>query len=368
MIPRILICSGNDQIGGVARPVINLSHQLTQRGYVVKTTFPNTNNYSVVQAWAQDQGVASLAAPAEMEENSPSSWRSVKARAAFFRRCEVDVVSLHYGCNFLVLKDILAVRLAGCRCVASIYSPLPLSVLNEQQRKSTRFAARLCEAVTFLSDWSRRQYEEAGLIRCGMPVIPPGVRVPESSPSRATAREALGLPPSAFVITTHARLVPEKGVAEVIEAAARLADPNLHLVIAGTGPECKALEQQAKERLAPGQALFLGQVADTGPLYASADVFALATKMESFGIVFAEAALYGVPSIGTTAGAVPETVLDGETGIIVPPSDVAAMAAAIGRLRDDPVLRNRLGEYARARVLSEFTESVMADKFEALFR
>ena len=368
MPPRVLLFSGNDRIGGVARPVLNLSRQLAGRGYAVQTAFPGTEHFATLQPWAQGQGVTPLAAPADMEENSPSSWRTLPARTAFFRRQAADVVSLHYGCNFLVLKDVLAARLAGCRCIASLYSPLPLSVLNAQQIKATRLAARCCEAVTFLSDWSRRQYEGAGLPARRMPVIPPGLRVPESLESRASARQALGLPPSAFVVATHARLVQEKGVADVLEAAALLSDPTLRLVIAGTGPERDALERQARQRLAPGQALFLGQVGDTGPLYACADVFALATRMESFGIVFGEAALHGVPSVGTTAGAVPETVLDGKTGLLVPPCDPDAMAAAIRRLRDDPALHDRLGSAAKVRALEEFTEGVMADGFEKLFQ
>lgn len=366
MARRILIFSGNDKIGGVARPVINLSLQLAQRGYAVQTAFPGTSHFPALQEWSRGQGLDPQAAPAEMEENSAASWRSVLARAAFFRQSGAEVVSLHYGCNYLSLKDVLAARLAGCRCVASLYSPLPLSVLNKHQLQSTRLAARLCEAVTFLSDWSRRQYQDAGLPARSMPVIPPGMHVPAARPSREEARIALGLPLSAFVVTTHARLVPEKGVADVVEAAARLSDPNLRLVIAGTGPERDALERLAATRLAPGQVLFLGQVADIGPLYASADVFALATQMESFGIVFAEAALYGVPSVGTTAGAVPEIVLDGETGIIVPPSDVGAMAQALKRLRDEPSQRHRLGEAARERVYREFTDIVMANHFETL--
>ena len=227
MIPRVLILSGNDKIGGVARPVINLSRQLARRGYGVQTAFPGTESFSVVRDWACSQGVDPLAAPAEMEENSSSSWRTLPTRVAFLRGRHVQVVSLHYGCNFLVLKDVLAARLAGCRCVASIYSPLPLSVLNAQQLRATRLAARLCDAVTFLSGWSQRQYSASGMPASQMPVIPPGMQVPETLLSRVAARSALGLPLSAFVVATHARLVPEKGVADVIEAAALLSDANL---------------------------------------------------------------------------------------------------------------------------------------------
>ena len=88
--------------------------------------------------------------------------------------------------------------------------------------------------------------------------------------------------------------------------------------------------------------------------------------MESFGIVFAEAALYGVPSIGTTAGAVPETVLDGETGLLVALANAGEMSKALRRLRDDAGLRHRLGAAAQVRALSKFSDFAMADQFEPL--
>ncbi|MCL6498623.1 MAG: glycosyltransferase, partial [Firmicutes bacterium] len=81
-------------------------------------------------------------------------------------------------------------------------------------------------------------------------------------------------------------------------------------------------------------AFLVGRVADTADVYAAADVFALSSYLEGFGLVYIEAALHGVPSIGAAVGAVPETIRDGETGLLVPPGDRAALAGAIGRLRD----------------------------------
>ncbi len=197
-------------------------------------------------------------------------------------------------------------------------------------------------------------------------MISPGTHPSPAPLSQSEARRTLGLPPSAFVISVHARLVPEKGVADVIRAVGLLADPRIHLVIAGYGPERDNLETLGQQLLPAGHVHFLGQMQDPGPLYASANVFALATQAESFGIVFVEAAFYGVPSVGTTAGAVPEAVLDGETGLLVAPQDPAAMARALRRLRDDSELRRRLGENARQRANDEFSETVMADRYEQI--
>jgi len=74
-----------------------------------------------------------------------------------------------------------------------------------------------------------------------------------------------------------------------------------------------------------------------------------------------------VPSIGTTAGGTPEAILQDETGLLVPPGDISALAGAIRRLRDDPTLRRRLGDAAQARAARELTEDAMADRYARLY-
>ncbi len=367
--PQILLLVANDKIGGVARPVINLSHALQERGFPVRTAFPNTENFDALRDWCRLQGVDPEAAPAGFEENTPGSNAVLREVTTFVRQGGApDVVSLHYGANYLPLKDVLAVRLAGRRCVASLYSPFPVTILDSRQVRLTRLAARLCHAVITLSHWSRDQYIQLGIAPRRLHVIAPGMRPPKTLPSQADARAALGLTPDAFVIAAHARLVPEKGVADVIAAVGRLAGANrssspIQLIIAGYGPERARLEQLASEQVAPSQVRFLGQVDDPANVYAAANVFALATQAESFGIVFVEAAFHGVPSVATTVNAVPETVLDGKTGLLVPPQDPEAMFVALQRLHNDSSLCRRLGDAARTRAHGEFTEASMADRY-----
>jgi len=137
--------------------------------------------------------------------------------------------------------------------------------------------------------------------------------------------------------------------------------------VGGSGPERNVLEGRAAELLG-ARAIFLGQVPDKLDLYAACDVFALPSHMEGFGLVYVEAAFHGVPSIGARVGGVPDAVIDGETGLLVPVGDPDALANAIGRLRDDPALRARLGEAARARAYAEFTMDRLADRYERIFR
>jgi glycosyltransferase involved in cell wall biosynthesis len=103
-------------------------------------------------------------------------------------------------------------------------------------------------------------------------------------------------------------------------------------------------------------------------LYAAADVFVLPSYLEGFGLVYAEAAMHGVPSIGADVGSVPEVVKHGETGLIVPPAQPDALAAAILSLRDNGALCSQLGANARARAHAEFTEPLVADRYIDAFR
>ncbi|MDB4908248.1 MAG: hypothetical protein JWO05_3032 [Gemmatimonadetes bacterium] len=84
-------------------------------------------------------------------------------------------------------------------------------------------------------------------------------------------------------------------------------------------------------------------------LWREADVFVLPTRVDAFGIVFQEAAAAGLPSIGTRINAVPELVVEGETGLLVPPADVTALRDALRQMVDDPALRARMGASARQR-------------------
>jgi glycosyltransferase involved in cell wall biosynthesis len=88
---------------------------------------------------------------------------------------------------------------------------------------------------------------------------------------------------------------------------------------------------------------------------AAADVFAMPSRTDSFGIAYLEAWCYGVPVVGARAGGVPDVIADGQDGVLVPFGNVAVIAAAIGRLLRDRELARRLGEAGRAKVLRELT-------------
>ncbi|RAI41210.1 hypothetical protein CH341_22190 [Rhodoplanes roseus] len=148
-------------------------------------------------------------------------------------------------------------------------------------------------------------------------------------------------------------LVPRKGYDVLIEALSRVADLDWRLTIVGPpdrDPACAAaIAAQVAARGLSGRVTLAGTVSaeQLAALYGAADAFVLASRFEGYGMAFSEAASYALPVVGTTGGAIPDTVPAG-AGLLVAPDDVAALAAALRRVIGDPVLRQKLGAAARA--------------------
>ncbi|HET7759765.1 MAG TPA: glycosyltransferase, partial [Gaiellaceae bacterium] len=156
-------------------------------------------------------------------------------------------------------------------------------------------------------------------------VIPSAVELPERVGEPAEPPEVL------FV----GRLSPEKGILELVQAS-----DGIPLTVAGDGP--------LRDRV-PGALGFVPHHA-LPPLYERAAVVAVPSHREGFGVACAEAMAYARPVVASAVGGLLDLVVDGETGVLVPPSDVPALREALERLLGDPDLRRRLGEAGRTRV------------------
>jgi glycosyltransferase involved in cell wall biosynthesis len=160
------------------------------------------------------------------------------------------------------------------------------------------------------------------------------------------------------LITTASADVALKGLAYLLEAMAKLrTERDVTLTIIGKPKTGKSMDLIDKLGLRP-HIDFVSGVPDERivELYAEAELAAVPSLSEGFSLPAVEAMACGVPIVATTGGALPEVVgRDGETGLLVPPGDVSALALALGRALDDPGLRARIGAAGRARVLGRFT-------------
>jgi D-inositol-3-phosphate glycosyltransferase len=178
-------------------------------------------------------------------------------------------------------------------------------------------------------------------------------------------------------IVCAGRLVPRKGVDDVIRAMAHL--PGAELVIAGgppperlaSDPEARRLGQLAEELGVAGRVDIRGGMSREGvaALLRSADAVTCCPWYEPFGIVPLEAMACGVPVVAASVGGLIDTVVDGETGLHVPPRSPDRIAGALATLLDDGRLRRRLGDEGHRRVTQRFTwDRVAADTLEVYAR
>jgi glycosyltransferase involved in cell wall biosynthesis len=198
--------------------------------------------------------------------------------------------------------------------------------LAQRRPRLVRALLRPAAAVICVSETVAAAVRAAGV---EVVVIPNGVRVPDEVGAPAEPPEVLYV----------GRLSPEKNVDTLVEAVG-----DLNLVVAGDGP--------LRGRIPKA----LGAVAhaEVERLLERAAVIVAPCEREGFGLAAAEAMAFGRPVVAAAGGALLELVTDGETGLLVPPRDVAALRAAVDRLLRDPELRDRLGRAARARARERF--------------
>ena len=167
------------------------------------------------------------------------------------------------------------------------------------------------------------------------------------------------------------RLARVKGVPLLLDALARLAPdhPDLRLTLVGDGPDRVSLQAEAEALGLAERVQFTGLLcaAEVAEALAAHDALVLPSFAEGLPVVLMEALASRLPVVATQVAGIPELVRDGETGLLVPPGDAEALAAAIARLLADPDLCRRMGEAGRARVLAEHDIDREAARLAALF-
>lgn len=192
--------------------------------------------------------------------------------------------------------------------------------------------------------------------------------------ARARLRAEFGYREDHVVVGIVGRVTPSKGHREFLEMAALLSGshPQARFLIVG---EATRGEEQEGQAIIDGiAAAGLGGVvrvtgfrADVPDLLSAMDIFAFPSHNEAFGLALVEAMATGLPTVSSDCDGVPDIVVEGVTGLMVPAKDGARLAAAAARLLDDPALRVACGRAARERVLAEFTEERFVAALERLY-
>jgi glycosyltransferase involved in cell wall biosynthesis len=284
--------------------------------------------------------------------------RALREHVRALRTLAPQVVHANLISPFSCQYGIAAALGVGIPSVA-VYQ-LPNAPANRRQRLLKKLTALRTTAHVAVGERTAREVEaiiglrrgRVGTIHNGVPDVP--------LPQRR--RRADG----ALRIGAVGRLAPQKGFDILLRALPLV--PAAELVLVGGGEEHAGLHDLAKTIGVLDRVSFLGWVDEPRRLLPSFDVFVLPSRFEGFPLAVLEAQLARVPVIAADVGSVPEAVVDGQTGVLVPATDPAALATALKGLASDPERRRRLGDAGRALVLERYTAAHMARRFEQLYQ
>ena len=290
----------------------------------------------------------------------------VRAIRALVRRARYDVIHVHWPVPH---------ALFGAAAQAVSRAPMVTTYYGAELRlaaRSTLFTRVLrmgaARSVRNVAISRHTAADLAQLTGAKADVIPYSIAF---TPHPHSTRRAGG----PFTVLFVGRLVERKGVRVLLEAWARAALPNARLVIIGDGPDRTALEARAEALGLGGSVEFRGRASDAEleTAYSTADLFVLPAVLDSrgdtegLGVVLLEAMASHVPVLASAAGGITDVVVDGVSGVLVPPGDVAALTAGLQRLAAQPDLRTRLATGGAARVRDEFSWDAIADRWAAVY-
>jgi glycosyltransferase involved in cell wall biosynthesis len=230
------------------------------------------------------------------------------------------------------------------------------SLPSRKLRLGNRVAFRLADAVLANSAAvARSVHDEAGVAPSAVWTVPnfadDETFEPLAPAERALVRRAWRVPDDALVVGCVARLHPVKDHATLLRATASLRSSGrrVHLVLIGDGEARRDLEQLADQLAIRDAVTFVGEVRGGQNHHRAFDVSVLCSLSEGFPNTLVEAMAGGRPVVATAVGGSVDAVVDGETGMLVPPAAADALAAALARLLDDPDARARMGRAGSAR-------------------
>jgi glycosyltransferase involved in cell wall biosynthesis len=283
---------------------------------------------------------------------------------SLIRRLRPRVVHLHSrrGAD---LHGGVAARLAGVPCL------LTRRVDNPEAPAWARVKYRLYDRVAAISEGIRRVLVSEG--------VPPGkvetVRSVVDAAAwggpfdRGRLLRDLSLPGDALACGVVAQLIERKGHRVLFRALPAILSscPEARFVLFGQGPLEEALRREAAAAGLGEAVRFAGFREDLPSLLGALDLVVHPALMEGLGVSLLQAAAAGVPVVGSDAGGIPEAVLHGVTGLVVPPGDAEALAGAVSSLLLDPARRAAMGEAGRRRVRDEFSAEAMVARYLRIY-
>ena len=381
---RVLRVIARLNMGGPALHVAYLTEGLAQRGYETTLVTGSLARGEESMAFvAEEKGARIVRVPQLSREISPvydvvSVWRLV----SLIRELRPQVLHTHTAKAGAVGR--LAAALAGDarppvvvhtfhgHVLHGYFDPLRTAVF----RRLEQALARASTALIAISPEVRDDLVRLGvapaskfaLVRLGVEL---DRRLAEDdAAARERMRRLFGVPDGRFVVGWVGRMTGIKRTDDVLEAFARLRASGVDaaLCMVGEGPDRDAVERHAKRLGITRDCLFPGYQREIGPYYSMFDAFLLTSANEGTPVTAIESLASGTPVVATRVGGVPDVVRDGVDGILVPPADPDATAAALAELARDAERRAAMGAAGQEHVFRKYAVERLVDDVDRLYR
>lgn len=355
---RILHSESSTGWGGQENRTLNELVTMRERGHELAVV---SRPGARILERAKEAGFATFAVDMRGAIDFPAIF---KLRSVM-KRFKADIVNTHSGRD-TQLAGMAARSIPGQRprIVRTRHLALPIT---------SKFSySVLPDHVVTVSKFVENYLVEAGIPREVITTVTTGVDFSryDRSTVHGNLRQELGLAPDTLLIGTVAILRAKKGHAEILDAAPEVLKrfPKAHFVFAGDGPQTENLKARIAAEALGERVHLLGLRRDVSNVLASLDVFVLPTHQEALGTAFIEAAAMGLPAVASRVDGVPEVIIDGETGLLVPAQDGKALIEPLSRLLADAIYRQGMGANAAEFVRRKFSREVMAQGMERLYQ
>jgi len=361
---RIAMMLESDGPGGAEMMVFRLSEELRSRGYTVVPVLPRNG-----VGWLGDLFRSAGSSPETFWLKSPIDPTGVGRLLQLFRRHEIDVVHSHEFT--MAVYGSTAARILDIPHVMTMHGGLTITTAL-RRRVALRWAiGRSAHAIAVSNATGRQFAHDLGLRAGAFTVVHNGV--PLTSGNAERVRREFGCTDGDIVILAVGNLERNKNHRMLLEALVRLQSDGLtvpwRLIIAGGrgGDEHSHLLEYVRSQRLEDRVHVVTRRDDIADLHSLTDIFVMPSLREGLPMALLEAMVAGKAIVASATGGIPEAIVNGREGILVPPGDVEALARGLRTLLTDRMRRRSFAAAALARARQEFTVQVMADRYLELY-
>ena len=355
--PRILQLLATGGTGGAQESYTGLLLRLDRTRYEVRGLS--------LSAGSAVQRLRALGLAVEVLDEADDA-AVVRNLTAWLRREEIDLVHAH-----MYRAEVVGTRAAVAAGVPVITATVHSSRVRPPEDVAALAAITpLMDRLIVPSESIRQKVSGEGRTGARFAIIPNGVDLSRfATPTECTFRREFGVPHAAPLVGVVARLEAEKGHRDLIQAwpLVRASHPDAQLAIVGEGSLADELRDLAARLQVAGSVTFTGRRDDVSALTADLTLSVLPSIREAQGISILEAMARRVPVVATAVGGIPEVITDGVDGLLVPPADPPALAAAISRLLADGRLRERIGEAGYRTVADRYSIDAQVRRTQVVY-